>query len=78
MGKTTDRINKMIMEKEAKRSKRDQLNSFMTTFEWRNVEMAAELGRYMKTGGSLFYYPFISQTFNLFKITKNSLINMIP
>lgn len=73
MGKYTENLNQKLLLTEKEHYHRDQLNSFMTTFEWENVEDAKSLGNFMNEGRAMFHFPFISRTINLLAITLYSI-----
>ncbi|MDI9819662.1 MULTISPECIES: hypothetical protein [unclassified Legionella] len=72
MGKYLEILNSKLSHTEKSDYPRRQYQSFMTTFEWRNVEMADELAKYMKEGGSLFHFPYFRQIYGLWRVTFKS------
>lgn len=73
MGKYTEDLNNKLLLTEKEHYHRDQLNTFMTTCEWENVEDAQSLGSFMAERKTMFYFPFISRTINLLAITLYSI-----
>lgn len=45
-----------------------EFGTFMTTIEWRNVDMALEYSKFLKNGNSINSYPYISQLIQFWKI----------
>ena len=47
--------------------------TYMTTIEWRNVDMALEFANFLKKGHSINNYPYVSQLYQFWKIYYHSL-----
>lgn len=69
MGKFTEDLNRKLLLTEKRRYHRDQLNTYMNTFEWENVEDAKRIGLFLGENKSFFYFPFISRAYNLLSVT---------
>ncbi len=72
MGKYTKQFDARIQLTDKKNYKREQYQSFMTTPEWRNVEIAEEFAQLLKDNKSMFHFPYFRQTFDLWKILFRS------
>lgn len=52
---------------------REQYRTYLTTTEWRAVEMAEEMGKFLKANTPLYRYPFFGQVATLWKILFSSI-----
>jgi hypothetical protein len=71
VGRFINRIDGQIRAKDGSYY-RGQYQTFMTGPEWRNVEMAEEFSAFMKSGRSMFQFPYLSQIWDLWKVTYQS------
>lgn len=72
MGKFTDAFNKKLEITDKSEWHRELYQSYMTTPEWRNVEMAEEYAQFIKDGNSIFSFPYFKQIWGLWGIFFNS------
>lgn len=72
MGKFTNHFNRRLEITDRSRYHREQYQSYMTGPEWRNVEMAEELGAFLREGRSLFQFPYFRQIAELWKVIYRS------
>ncbi|STX51287.1 Uncharacterised protein [Legionella busanensis] len=72
MGKFLELLNKKLKIAEKPDYVREQFQSYMTGPEWRNVEMAEELGKFVKEGNSMFRFPYFRQIVDLWQVIYKS------
>ena len=65
MGRFTDNFNQRLRITDKTHYRREQYQSFLTTPEWRNVEMAEEFAAFLKEGKSMFQFPYFRQVVEL-------------
>lgn len=71
MGKYTEALNQNTKQKYTD-YERQLYQTYLTVPEWRNVEMAQELGVFLKEGHAFYRFPFFRQLFGLWAIFINS------
>ncbi len=69
---TLDRRLKLVLANDF--YARPKYNSFMSGTEWRNVEIEREFAQFLKSGKSMFQFPYFRQIFDLWKVTFNSFL----
>ncbi|MCS5707899.1 hypothetical protein CC99x_003170 [Candidatus Berkiella cookevillensis] len=71
MGKYTEVLNQNTKRRHAD-YERQLYQTYLTVPEWRNVEMAQELGTFLKEGHAFYRFPFFRQLFGLWGIFVDS------
>ena len=72
MGRYTEKFNEQMLTQDKANYKRELYQSYMTGPEWRNVEMVAEYGEYLREGHSMFQFPYFRQMAELWKVMYHS------
>ncbi|MCS5711889.1 hypothetical protein [Candidatus Berkiella aquae] len=67
MGRFTDRLNSNLIHKHSA-YQRPLMQTYLTAPEWRNVEMAKELGRTLKKGTPFFQFPYFKQIAGFWRV----------
>jgi len=70
MGKFVSQLNLKFLKSPS--YPREPYQSFMTASEWRNVEIAEELAKFMGENHSIFQFPYLRQVWDLWKIVFKS------
>lgn len=70
MGKYTDAFNRRLILTYGHYQK-DKFKTYLTTLEWRNVEMAEEYAEHLKESKPFFTYPYFRQVFGFWRIFFN-------
>ena len=70
MGQYTTQFNQQALNHT--NYKRELYQSYMTGPEWRNVEMVAEYGDFLREGHSMFQFPYFRQIAELWKVMYHS------
>ncbi|NDH08726.1 MAG: hypothetical protein EBY16_03785 [Gammaproteobacteria bacterium] len=68
MGDYSEALNQKMLNGDETGYKRELYQSYMTGPEWRNVEMVAEYGQFLKQGRSMFQFVYFSQLAELWKV----------
>jgi len=68
MGKYADLLNKRSIISDKPNYYRPAFQSYMTSPEWRNVEISEDLGEFMQEGNSFFRYPYIQQIIQIWRV----------
>lgn len=71
MGKYTEILNQKIKQGHPD-YQRQLYQTYLTVPEWRNVEMAQELGAFLKEGHAFYRFPFFKQIVGLWRIFIDS------
>lgn len=71
MGKYTNSLNNDLI-KQHPDYKRLMLQTYLTAPEWRNVEMAEELGEFIQKGNAFYQYPYFKQVATFWRIFAES------
>ena len=71
MGKYVDSFNKKI-EVVNSGYKKDMLQTFLTSIEWRNVEMAEEYAKHLQEGKIFYNFPYFRQLGEFYRVFVNS------
>jgi hypothetical protein len=71
MGKYTNSINGDLI-KQHPDYKRLMMQTYLTTPEWRNVEMAEELGEFVQKGNAFYRYPYFKQLTTFWRVFAES------
>lgn len=72
VGKFLESFDKKLKAVDKSNYYREQYQTFMTGPEWRDVEMADEIAKFLKDGKSLFQFPYFSQIYDLWRVIYNS------
>lgn len=71
MGKYTNSLNNDLI-KQHPDYKRLMMQTYLTAPEWRNVEMAEELGEFIQKGNAFYQYPYFKQVATFWRIFAES------